>query len=154
MNDAASEWPDRLSAALHALADAKSHFSNEREIALLRRRVEELTEEGQRRGFTPAAKTPWWWVEAFGGFLVGVCGLSAPTGLQVPSPVVSRPIAEELGHFLGVRPHEHDRGCQVELADLEHAGPKARVGVVIDVDEVADEPAVLFAIGHPTSMPL
>ena len=71
MNDAASEWRDRLSAALHALAEAESHSSNEREIALLRRRVEELTEEGQRRGFTPTGKPPWWWVEAVVGPLVG-----------------------------------------------------------------------------------
>ena len=62
MNDTASEWRDRLSAAQHALAGAESHSLNEREIALLRRRVEELTEEGQRRGFAPAdePRDPLW----------------------------------------------------------------------------------------------
>ena len=54
MNDAASAWRDRLSAAQHALAAAESHSSNEREIAVLRRQVEELEEEGRRRGFTQA----------------------------------------------------------------------------------------------------
>ncbi|WP_140887197.1 hypothetical protein [Muricoccus nepalensis] len=71
MNDAASEWQSRLSAAQNALAVAENHSSNEREIAMLRRRVDELTEEGQRRAFTPAPKPPWWWVEAVVFCLVG-----------------------------------------------------------------------------------
>ena len=50
----ASAWRDRLSAAQHALAAAEHHFPNEREIALLRRKVEEPTEEGQRREFAQA----------------------------------------------------------------------------------------------------
>lgn len=53
MPDAASAWRDRLSGAQHALADAESHSSCEREIALLRRRVEDLEEEGRHLGFTP-----------------------------------------------------------------------------------------------------
>lgn len=54
MSDTASEWRDRLSAAQHALATAESHSSCDRQIEILRRRVEELMEEGRRRRFTQA----------------------------------------------------------------------------------------------------
>ena len=53
MPDTASEWRNRLSAAQHALAAAESHSSCERQIEILRQRVEELQEEGRRK-FTQA----------------------------------------------------------------------------------------------------
>ena len=53
MIDIASEWRNRLSAAQHALAAAESHCPLEREVEVLKGRVEELKEEGQRRKFGP-----------------------------------------------------------------------------------------------------
>ena len=51
MSDTASEWRNRLSATLHALATAESHCPLEREVEVWRRRLKELKEEGRRRKF-------------------------------------------------------------------------------------------------------
>ncbi|WP_140885420.1 hypothetical protein [Muricoccus nepalensis] len=54
MIDIASEWRNRLSAAQHALAAAENHCPLEREVEVLKGRVEELKEEGERLKFTSA----------------------------------------------------------------------------------------------------
>ena len=52
----ASAGRDRLSTTQHALAAAEHHSLNKRGIAPLRRKVKELTEEGQRREFAQAGE--------------------------------------------------------------------------------------------------